>query len=129
MGIWAEKRLFIPAISFSAQHGESVREEGSYGRERREKVKGDGASEKTGGSDGGRKSEEDMKDRWNKVGGKREVAGNYKSGDSDGGSTVKGKGRESERERGDERGHGLAEDYNSRWALYAAALQRSDVFL
>lgn len=32
-------------------------------REKREKDKGDGASEKIGGSDGGRKSEEDMKER------------------------------------------------------------------
>lgn len=39
------------------------------------------------------------------------------------------KRKTSERQRSDERGHGLVESYNSRWALYVAALQSSDVFL
>lgn len=42
------------------------------------------------------------------------MTGNYKSGDNDGGSAVRGNRRESERGRRDERGHGLVEGYNSR---------------
>lgn len=38
-------------------------------------------------------------------------------------------GEKSEREARDKRGHGLVEGYNFRWALYVAALQRSDGFL
>lgn len=61
------------------------------------KDKGDEASEKIGGSDEGRKSKEDMKERGNKGG--NELTGNYRSGDDDGRSAVRGQRREKEEMR------------------------------
>lgn len=102
-----------------AQYGKNLSEEGRKGWEEWEKK-----TNMRWGSDAETKKE-GRERRVETKEGDREVTGNYKNGHGDG----RWRRKESEGEGRDKTGHGLVEGYNSRWALYAAALQRSDVVL